>query len=203
MQKLGYIISKRPLKDIVDFVEVVKNEEQISDPTKPFLILGYENVKKMDCPFSILDKKLDEGVYWTFNKTENRVEYEKDILSFYDKVIHNAIKDIKYYYVDVYTLPLKKVKSLMSIIDSPTKKYIYIHANMAYVYYEAYVLGISLEMLSYAEINVKKIFKKLYSNKCNVVFTNDDFLKGKLRSVTANKRYIIPFFKSICEDAIT
>lgn len=203
MKTLGYIISKRVLKESVDFVEVVKNEEQVGDPTKPILIVGYEAVKKMNIPFSILDKKLDIDMFWTFSKTENRSEYERDLKKFYEYTLNTTIKDIKYYYLDIYTLDLDHIKKLITILDSEDTKYIFINRGMIYIYYQNYVMGISLEMASYKGLDAKKIIRRLHKNPRNVVFTNDDFLNGKLRQVTVNKRYLIPFFKSINTDAST
>ena len=64
MKKLGYIVSKRKLKNVVDFVGVVNSIEDIEDPTKPFLIIGLNEAKEITPNFSILNKKLDEDVFW-------------------------------------------------------------------------------------------------------------------------------------------
>ena len=55
MKKLGYIVSKRKINNIVDFVGLVDDVSKIEDPTKPFIIVGLNEVK--DLPnFSILNK---------------------------------------------------------------------------------------------------------------------------------------------------
>ena len=61
MQKLGAIVSKRAIKDVVGFVEVVKDIESVSDPTKPILVIGLEEAKKLGKEFSILNRKLDKN----------------------------------------------------------------------------------------------------------------------------------------------
>ena len=53
------------------------------DSTKPTLIIGWEEVKSIyGKDISILEKQINEKVFWTFDKTERRNDYEKDIFTF-------------------------------------------------------------------------------------------------------------------------
>ena len=87
MKKLGYIVSKRKIKNVVDFVGLVNSVEDIEDPTKPFIIIGLEEAKEIAPNFSILNKVLDTDVFWTFGKTERRTEHERDLENFYKYVL--------------------------------------------------------------------------------------------------------------------
>ena len=55
MKKLGYIVSKKKIKNVVDFVGVVNSVEDIDDPTKPFIIIGLNEAKEISPNFSILN----------------------------------------------------------------------------------------------------------------------------------------------------
>ena len=57
MKKLGYIVSKKKIKNVVDFVGVVNSVEDVEDPTKPFIIIGLNEAKEIASDFSILNKK--------------------------------------------------------------------------------------------------------------------------------------------------
>jgi len=96
MKKLGYIVSKRKINNLVDFVGVIDDVSKVEDPTKPFLIVGLEEAKKVSPNFSILNKMLDIDVFWTFGKTERRVDYERDLDKFYDYVLNKSIENTKY-----------------------------------------------------------------------------------------------------------
>lgn len=199
MKKLGYIVSKRKINNIVDFVGLVDDVNKIEDPTKPFIIVGLNEVK--DLPnFSILNKKLDENKFWTFGKTERRVDYERDLENFYEYVLDKEISNIKYYYINILNIKYTKIKSLINIINSNEKKYIYISNDMIYLYYKNYILGISIKILKYINIDIKKVFRKLYRNKSNIIYNTDSFLTTEMKRVITNKKYVIPYFISILEE---
>ena len=201
MKKLGYIVSKRKIKNIVDFVGLVNSVEDIEDPTKPFIIIGLEEAKEIAPNFSILNKVLDIDVFWTFGKTERRTEHERDLENFYKYVLDKSIKDIKYYYINILNLKYNKIKKLLEIINSNEKKYIYTSNDMIYIYYNKnIIIGISLRIIKYINIDIKKIFKILYRNKNNIIYNTDSFLTQEMKRVISNKKYVIPYFMSILEE---
>lgn len=201
MKKLGYIVSKRKIKNIVDFVGLVNSVEDIEDPTKPFIIIGLEEAKEIAPNFSILNKVLDTDVFWTFGKTERRTEHERDLENFYKYVLDKSIKDIKYYYINILNLKYNKIKKLLEIINSNEKKYIYTSNDMIYIYYNKnIIIGISLRIIKYINIDIKKIFKILYRNKNNIIYNTDSFLTQEMKRVISNKKYVIPYFMSILEE---
>lgn len=200
MKKLGYIVSKRKINNVVDFVGVVKSVEDIDDPTKPFIIVGLDEAKNIAKDFSILNKVLDKDVFWTFGKTERRTEHERDLEKFYNYVIDKSLNDIKYYYVNILNIRYNKIKNLINIINSNEKKYIYTSNDMIYIYYNNIILGISLRIIKYINIDIKKIFKLLYKNKSNIIYNTDSFLTSEMKKVIINKKYVVPYFISMLEE---
>ena len=201
MKKLGYIVSKRKIKNVVDFVGVVNSVEDVEDPTKPFIIVGLEEAKEIAPNFSILNKKLDEDVFWTFCKTERRTDHERDLENFYRYVLDKALNNIKYYYINILNLKYNKVKNLLNIINSKEKKYIYTSNDMIYIYYnENIILGISIKILKYINIDIKKVFRILYKNKNNIIYNTDSFLTQEMKRVITNKKYVTPYFISMLEE---
>lgn len=200
MKKLGYIVSKRKINNVVDFVGVVKSVEDIDDPTKPFIIVGLDEAKNIAKDFSILNKVLDKDVFWTFGKTERRTEHERDLEKFYNYVIDKSLNDIKYYYVNILNIRYNKIKNLINIINSNEKKYIYTSNDMIYIYYNNIILGISLRIIKYINIDIKKIFKLLYKNKNNIIYNTDSFLTSEMKKVIINKKYVVPYFISMLEE---
>lgn len=199
MQKLGTIVSKRKLNDVAGFVDVVNNIENVSDATKPMLIIGWKEAKKYKENLSILTKQISENTFWTFGKTEKRNDHERDILLFYQFILNKSIKDIRYYYVNIFNIKYNKIKNLINILNNQNLKYIYIYKNIIYIYYNNYILGISLEMTNYLGIDKRKIIDKLKANPSNKIFFNYHFLDDKMKIILENKKYIAPYFIAIHE----
>ena len=188
---------KTKIKDVVGFVEVVKSYEEITDFTKPILIVGLNEAKKFNGGFSILNKKIDDKIFWTFSKTERRIDYEKDILDFYDYVLKDNIDSIKYKYVNILTLSKNKCKNMLNLLNNSDFKYIYISNNMIYCYYNEMVFGFSLTVAEYCGINKEKILKRLKSNSHVKISYNDYFIDNNIKKLFNNKKYVIPYFMKI------
>lgn len=196
MRKLGYIVSDRKFNNVKDFVEVV-NDISLADLSKPTLLVGLELAKKNVKNFSILDRKNNGNLFWTFKKTERRVDFENDIDYFYNYIINNIINNIKYYYINILKLRYTRIKKLYNIVFSSERKYIYISNNMIYVLYDGAILGVSLEMLEYINIPREKVLSKLYSNKNNVICTNSSECVKCINHDIGNKKYAVPYFMSM------
>ena len=197
MSSLGYIVSDTKIKNLKGFVEQV-NDVSLADLTKPTLFVGIENAKKNIKNFSILDKKYGDNIYWTFKKTEKRVEFEDDIEKFYNNIIYNISCNIKYYYINIYNLRYNKIKKLYNILFSDKGKYIYISNEMIYLLYkDNIILGISLNLLEYIKIKKEKILNKLYSNKNNIICTDVSKCVKAIRNEIGNNKYVVPYFMSI------
>ena len=197
MSSLGYIVSDTKIKNLKGFVEQV-NDVSLADLTKPTLFVGIENAKKKKKNFSILDKKYGDNIYWTFKKTEKRVEFEDDIEKFYNNIIYNISCNIKYYYINIYNLKYNKIKKLYNILFSDKGKYIYISNEMIYLLYkDNIILGISLNLLEYIKIKKEKILSKLYSNKNNIICTDVSKCVKAIRNEIGNNKYVVPYFMSI------
>ena len=200
MRKLGTIVSKRKINDVVGFVEVVNDITEVNNPTKPILVIGLNEAKKLKEDFCILEKELDKDLFWTFGKTEKRNDHEKDIDKFYEYILNKEIENIKYYYINFFKLRYNKIKNILNIINNENNKYIYINKNIIYIYYSNYIIGISLTVLEYLGIDKKKIFHRLKRNPKNIIQYQTPFLTDKMRKVVNNKKYIIPYFMSLQEE---
>lgn len=199
MEILGYIVSSGKINESVGFVEVVKSYDEIKDPTKPILIIGLNEAKKFTDGFSILNKKIDENIFWTFSKYEKRNDYEKDILSFYEYLLKSNIESINYHYFNIINAKYSSIKKIINFVKKSEDKYIYISNDMLYIYMNNYVIGISLAISSYCGVNKTKILSKLHSNKSNIISYNDFFVDNKLKKIINNKKYVIPYFMKIYE----
>jgi hypothetical protein len=196
MEKLGYIVTKKKIQNMREFVGVV-DDISLADPTKPILIIGLKEAKKYSSNFSILNKKLDDNIFWTFEKHEKRLDFERDLSYFYKYIIIYILNNIKYYYINILNLKYNNIKKLYNILFSINKKYIYISNEMIYILHDNSILGISLKILRYAGINTSKFLNKIKKNESNIICEDDSFLVNRLKKDIGNKKYIIPYFMSI------
>ncbi len=197
MKVLGYIVSKNKIKDMVGFVKIVNSYEEVNDLTKPILIIGLDEAKKFKGGFSILNKNIDKNIFWTYSKTERRIDYEKDILDFYNYILEENINNISYKYINMLTLTKNKCKNMLKLLNNDILKYIYISNNMIYCYYNDIVFGFSLEISEYCGINKDKILKMLKSNSHVKISYNDYFIDNNIKKLINNKKYVIPYFMKI------
>ena len=89
---IGRIITKGKNLETLDFVEVTTKFEK-GDNSIPTLIIGKENAEKIYGKENIhvLDKKIEDNVYWTFGKLERRNDFERDLQSFNKLLLDNLL----------------------------------------------------------------------------------------------------------------
>lgn len=192
---LGYIVTDRKLKNIDGFVGQV-GDISLADSTKPILIASWKKAKQDPRYKGILDKKLDENLYWTFSPTESRSDYEEDLKIFYNIIYNNILNNINYYYINIFKLKYNNIKKLYNIIlNSKEIKSIYLSRDILYIPYEGKVLGLSLQVLEYCKIPKEKIINKIKEREIEVI-EDDEKIVFKLSRQLGNKKYEIPYFIS-------
>jgi hypothetical protein len=65
------------------------------------------------------------------------------------------------------------------------------------MYYNNYVLGISVDILEYLGVKKKKILDIIQKNEKNKVFFNDFKFNYKIKKLIESKKYITPYFLSL------
>lgn len=194
---LGYIVTKNKLENVLSCIKIVSSYRSIEDKSKPILIIGLEEAKKHASSFSILEKQLDKNLFWTFGKREKRTDYEKDIEKFQEYVLKCALQDIKYYYLNILTVKYDKIKKLLGIINNSDIKTFYVDKKMIYMFYQDYVLGLSVDILEYLNIKRKKVLDLIRTNENNKIFYNDFQFTYKIKKIIETKKYITPYFLSL------
>lgn len=193
MKVLGYIVTEHKMKGIENFVEQV-NSIELADSTKPILLISWKNAKKHPKYTNILDRKLDDNLFWTFSKSENRSDFERDLEKFYNFIFTNFTNTVTYYYVNILKLHYNKLKKLYNIINSNIVKNIYINNRMVYIPFQNdKILGISLQILSYCGIKQSKVLSRIFKNSNNKQVDSTDKNTIKLERKLGDKKYVIPF----------
>lgn len=188
MLKLGNIIPYCPY-DERDLFNVYELMEEVNTEL-PTLIIGWETVKgfydvdKLDP----LDRKIDDNIFWTFDKKEYREYFSNDI---YDFKVHakNKLFDGLYYvnadpiqHGEAYNKIISKIHSFDNIVSFMTD-------NVVYLYSDKFVIGFDLEL--YDWLNEREnILSKIES-------LSDVFLTDKEALLTRYSKYMVDMDKEM------
>ncbi len=197
---VGNIVTDTPIKD-GDFRVCLSMD--VIDETLPTLIVGWKNVRGIyGNDVSILHKKINERTYWTFNRRERKIDFEKDLESFKEFCINSFGENIPYVYLDLLygkkRINYRIIKKLLSLKNVTT----YIDNNgMVYIYSDKIIFGVDLNVLEFFEGKKEKVINKLKNVKNNVFVDNEIFnSNGSLIIKVKNKKRLIPYISNILKN---
>ena len=191
---IGRIITKGKNLETVDFVDITQ-QLNITDKTVPTLIIGKQNAEKIYGKENVhvLDKKIEDNVYWTFGKLERRNDFERDLLAFNKMLIKKLFKNVNYEYFNVYTSDYNDVKSLLTKIDKNKGNVCYVSDKDLYLLIGNTVYGISFRDLEYIGVNKDKVINRIKRNRSNKIITNDYFISKNMKKYLNNTRFMVPY----------
>ena len=195
---IGRIITKSKNVDTIDFVDITSDKSSINGKdgcSIPTLVIGKKNIIDIVGEDNVhyLDKKVANNLYWTFAKTEQRNEYERDLESFNKLLLDKLLHGVEYRYVNIFQRSLSDLKKFITFMRSPLDKAIYVSRDMMYIYCKKVVYGVSLTDLNYVGITTEKVLKKIYKQRHNRVIYNDYFLKKSLRKQLNMSKILVPY----------
>lgn len=139
---------------------------------KPTLVIGLDNVRKLDPKPDFLDRKLTDDIYWTFSKKEKRVLFEEDLFYFIESTYKNIIKKTDYIFVDMVLYNNEKINEIFDNIQKITKKVTLKHEDMIYLYGDNKIFGFDLKQVRYMGLEVERLITKIKS--ISDVFLEDE-----------------------------
>lgn len=194
--KFGNIVSPTEISVSDDF-NVVKSMD-LTIQGLPTLIIGWDYIKKTYPDYNIITRKLDENLYWTFKKTENRGQHEEDIYNFIKNTYNSLVKELEYIYIDPILYNKKKIKKIIRKITSVSMRFTYLHENVVYIYGDGFIFGIDLSIIEFIGLDKDKIINKIKSIS-NTFLTKDVIFieyKKRIEKLDNQVKYI-PYLYSI------
>ena len=193
---IANIVSKNSVNVSQDF-NVVDSMDNIIHGL-PTLIIGIDLTESSYPDFDILDRCIEENIYWTFKKTEKRDKFNQDLDWFITKVYTDLIKNVNYVFIDLIQYRKQTLIKIVRKIHSLKNIITFIHNEMLYLYGDNIIFGLDLKLVKYMGMNVIKLKDKikqistdfLDSEEILIEYKNIvDILNGKIR--------IIPYLYSI------
>lgn len=191
---LGRIITKNKTFKPLDFIE--KTSELVVDNTIPTLIIGRDNAEEIygKEKIRVLNKQIEPNVYWTFRKTERRVDYEDNLNLFYERIKKYLNTKVEYVYYNIFTEENERTIKFIDWLYNGKKKYVYIHNEHLYIYSGGKkVIGLSLRDIEYIGKDKQKVIGKIKNNPNNIVIENKDFISFEFLQLIGDNEKFIPY----------
>lgn len=192
MQKyIGNIIVSNLKYKIDDCFKKCLSYSDIDD-TLPTLIIGLDNAKANISDFNILKREYNENnmLWWTLSKTEKRIDYDKNIVDFYEFCINNILKNVQYTNINIFNLNYTKIKKCINFVRNNSKKYFYIDNNKFIFVYDIEkddkskdIYGFSLNTIAFLGISKKKVIKLIKENANNIQMNNFYSIPNNVRKM--------------------
>jgi len=159
MITVGNIISKESITGIPNSFNL---EQKVTTTEIPNLIIGWELTKTLFPKASILKKKIEDNVYWTFSPTEKRTIFENDLKKYIDKSYRDYVKKIKFYNIDPIIYKINTIDELLEKLSIVAGGVTYLYVNkVVYVYHNFIIYSIDLELLDFIGFDRKIILSSL------------------------------------------
>lgn len=188
---LGRIISNSKQLDVPFFIEITDKCDNYSIPTliigkkRAIELFGAENIH-------VLDKKIQENVYWTFAKNERRVDFEEDLKNFINLLAKKIDFAVNYYFINIFTEKYTFLKKFINYIYSDELKSVYVTKKHIYIYSGKSVIGLSRYDLDYIGVDSDKVINKIKSNPKNIVFTENE-IRPDIVKFSKSNNIIVPY----------
>lgn len=175
MKYIANIITKNKI-EISDFFNVTSDFSS-ADTTLPTLIIGWKETKELFPEQDILVYEITPTISWTFSKKEKRYKFEKDLVEFISKVVKNIDSQINYHFFNYILATQEKRNSFINYIHKGGFS-LYYNSRFLYVYSpkDKMTLGISLQDLRYAGVDISKFINLLNIFNNNIIVDNISFL---------------------------
>ena len=191
---LGKIYTNIKSFKALQFINLYKIDEYIKNNDIPTLLIGKKELVEKGFTLSVLNRQIDNNLYWTYTKMEKRNIHETDVNSFYEIVFKKLYRDIKHTNISIYTMKYSILKNIINILnDENLYKCIYIKKNHIYIYYNSNIIGFSLDEVKYVGIDITKVINILTNSKNSDIITTNNFIKNEVKEYLNNKDYLTPY----------
>lgn len=190
---IGNIVCNTKIE--IENFNVFNNLERINNEL-PTLIVGRKLCKELlGEGISIIHKKINTKLFWTFDKTERKSEFESDLEIFKELCFESFGDNIPYVYLDIIYGSRKINYRIIKKILSLKKPFIYFSENdMVYIYGENIIFGVDLNVLEYFDGKKEKIKERIKSINDNTLIDYKIFNKCKdLIFKLKNKNRFVPY----------
>jgi len=132
------------------------------DSQLPTLIIGFDLSKELLNSVDVLNRKVNDSLFWTFTKREYRKLFNNDIEDFTQFCYTTSVNQISYIYIDLLQMKPTTLFKIYRKINSLNNLYSYEYDNkMLYIYSDNLIFGFDLELYTFVGGDVEKVKTKI------------------------------------------
>ena len=190
MKKIGNILTVSNF----DFGEQFNISDSFDfDNLLPTLVIGYKMAKKhFPDKINAANNNLDEKIFWTFERLENRSKFDVELEEFGIYCLEEQIKGVDYIFVDLIHYSKRKLFKIIRKILNTKPLISVIYRDMVYIYGDGIIFGVDLQLVRFVGISRNKILNKINDISTVTLHYEDIIIKYKtlLRRVDNQVRYL-------------
>jgi len=158
------------------------------------LIIGWSTVKEIygEENVSIINKKIDDKTFWTFDEKERKVDLEIDLKKFNYQCLDFINKKNNYIFLDLLHDNPKKIRKIIRKIYSLNNIITMVNGDMVYLFDENLLFGIDLKILSFIGVDTTKIKRKI-KQLSKVTLSENEIFNKCMECVEHNNKKTIPY----------
>lgn len=194
--KFANIVSTTQINLPEDF-NVVESMDEIIHGL-PTLIIGFDIADKAFPNYDVGNIKIENDIYWTTKKTENRDKHNIELEWFKYYVYNTLIQKVNYIFIDPIQYKKKSLLKILKKLYLLKNKISYQYKDMIYIYGEDFIFGIDLKLLKYIGVNTLKIKTKIIN--LSSVFLGDSNIFIEYKNIIEdldNQVRFLPYLYSI------
>ena len=141
----------------------IKTEKTINSEITTMLVGWKETKLFKNLDITILNKTINDNLFWTYSPSENLQDFNEDIPYFIDQLYNDYIRGIKYKFIDPV---IDDVKSIIDIVKySSNDKFDCSYYTDDFIYMfnatDKTIYGIDIKYYNYLKLNINKLIDKL------------------------------------------
>jgi hypothetical protein len=147
----------------------------------PTLLIGWSLVKEIFPHSSILNKKIEENIYWTFSPSEKRKIFEDDLKSFIEKSYNDYVKNIEYFNLDPVIYKIENIDELKKKVLTFNNCFTYLYSNkILYFYFDNKIISVDTDFLDFIGFD-KENFINFVKDNFNVYQNEEKKYKNEIK----------------------
>jgi hypothetical protein len=130
----------------------------------PTLLVGYEKTKTILDKISILNKKINDNLYWTFSPREKRGIFEQDLKHFIDNVNKGFFNKIEFINIDPLIYKIKTTERLIIRLKEFQGSSAYLYGDKLYFYHNNKIYHLDFTLLDFIGFDTDEIKNYFINN---------------------------------------
>lgn len=164
MVKIGNIVNYGVGKFTLEHFNVFEEKSDIDfDNDLPTLLVGYDKTKAVYGELNFFDNRIENNLYWTCNRVEDRYNYNKDLGNFIDHCEEQLTKKFDYLFINPFELKLKQIKRFLNYLKSD-KGYVVPDREMLYIWSHNKTFGFHTDLSDLFGVEKEHVLRFLVTN---------------------------------------